>query len=121
MVNRGFTILVPQDDLLNVFHLALIYRFRWVQNGDTGDVRSLSKILKLFGSLATFKWNCKPVLIHLFQVLLVLLLCTVAVDNEDLELGCVGVFVSLLDKVIERLHETLARRAVLSGEENDNM
>ena len=54
-------------------------------------------------------------------MLLELLFCTVAVDDEDLELGCVRVFVGLLDEVSERLHEAMAGRAVLCCEENDNV
>ena len=54
-------------------------------------------------------------------MLLELFFSAITVDYEDLELGCVRVFVGLLNEVSERLQETLARRAVLRGEKHDDM
>ena len=54
-------------------------------------------------------------------MLLELLLSTVAVDNQHLELGGRRVLVCLLDEVSERLHEAFAWWAVLSSKEDSNM
>ena len=51
----------------------------------------------------------------------VLLLSLVAVDDEDLELGVRGVLIGLSDEVCKRLHEGVARWAVLCSEEHGNV
>ena len=51
-------------------------------------------------------------------MLSILLFSLVAVDDEYLELWVGCIFVCLGNEIRERLHESVARRAILCGEEN---
>ena len=63
----------------------------------------------------------EPVIVHLSQRLLVLLLGTVTADDEHLELGGGRILIRLLDEVSERLQEAVAGRTVLGREKHCNM
>ena len=116
-----FTALIPQDDGLDVFDLTLFEGLHWVEDGDTRDVGSLSHTFKTLSDVLALIRHTVPFIFHGGHVLLELSFGLIAVHDKNLELRNVRVLISFLDEISERLHEALARRAVLGGEKNCNM